>query len=722
MSKQRTNLSLHKTIYHKAYLLEEANNDSLVDRLIEANKHSYPSVNKEELVLFDMDTKEIIEKFNNIEKVNLDKHSPENLILSGFNSSLNTIIKIPASVVVLSLDGGSYMDELMSKTEKSSKVWDEYIYEGQLNLYNKTLEDRIEREKINRTYNSTLIKNLKLESSIFMFLSQISELQLTVLGITKIYLSESDLNLLSELKQLEQLELNYIYNDSILKLPPNLKILSIYGSTIENLSDINLKGLPLEQLSLFGNAIKNLNGVTKIKNLTTLVLNDNLIRYVDLNELPKNIEVLFLDRNILENDFFEGKNSRVKNKKITHLKLSNNNLIINPWLIYRMTEMFPMLEYIDLSGNNTDSVPDYILVNDEEYSSMVSIKFWLNTQDYKHTGSYLDMKATFNYYDSLNSIIIKWQHQSLPTKLILSDIQFRFSSFFESIPEFKLYREGIYCNIIHDNISLVIREEANNIYLEFYTSNGRILNDYFYKYFQEINNIVELNTHHPILPVASFSENCGIYEKFFKFVFHIDKKILDNFILLPNAGEPMALIKTQKKGLLEDNNNKAGNHYQKIKNIAFIFIKSRESFPYIIDENNAIRNIEKNTAKLVSIKAFELSLRDGEDKNNYINILTNPFLGIDCMEEAVVFVKDDVRYPTNILFNPRYFYVDSNKLFRKTSAITMNKEYIVEPILDEKIITKAGQEEKSGKRITIRFDEKNAMFLENIAFSEPFKE
>jgi hypothetical protein len=710
MTLKRINLSLHKTIHHKAYLLEDDNNDSLVDQLLERNKHSYPSVNKEELVLFDMDTKEIIEKFNNIEKVNLDKYSPENLILSSFYSSLNTIIKIPASVNVLSLDGGSYMDELMSKTEKSSRVWDEFIYEGQLHLFDKTLEDRIERYKVFRT-NTTLIKNLKLDSPISILLSHITTLKLNTLRIERIYLSESDLNLLSKMKQLEQLELAYIFNDYIQKLPPNLKKLLIYGSTIENLSDIDLKGLPLEQLSLAGNAIKNLDGITKIKNLTTLDIDDNLLRYLDLNELPKNIKMLSLNSNIIENDFFEGKNSEVVNKKITHLDLSKNNLIINPWLIYRITEMFPMLEYIDLSGNYNDGVPDYILVNDEEYSSMASIKFWLNTQDYKHTGSYLDMKTTFNYYDSRNVIIIKWQHQSLPTKLILSDIQLRFSSLFELMPEFKLYREGIYCDIVHDNISLVIREEANILYLEFYTSNGRILNDYFYKYFQEINNFIKLNTHHPILPVANFSENCVIYEKFFKFVFHIDKKILDNFIVIPNDGEPMALIKTQKKGLLAENKNNPGNHYKKMQHIAFIIITTRESFPYIIDDNNSVSNIEEITAGLRSAKAFELSLKEGVDKKNYVDALTNPYLGNNRMEQAVVFAKDDTRYPRNIIFNPNYFYVDSNKLFRKSSNIEMSK-YVVEPIVEEKI--EKGQ--MVWKEITITFDGNNKMCLENIKF------
>lgn len=717
MSKPRTNLSLHKKTHHKAYLLEDDGYFREVDRLIEINKHAYPTENKDGLILFDMVTKEIIEEFDHIEKVNLEKYSPENLILSSFYWRVNKTIKIPESVDVLTLDGGDYMQELMSKTEKSSQVWDELIYEAQLNHFNTTIEDRIEREKICRIYNTTCIKNLKLDSPVSMLLSQISELKLTVLGIFHIYLSEGDLNLLSEFKQLEQLELSYIYNDSILKLPPNLKIFTIYGSFIENLCDINLKGLPLEQLSLAGNSIRNIDGITKIKNLTTLVLDDNLLQYVDLTKLPKNIEVLSLDRNILKNDFFEGKNSNVKNKKITNLALSNNNLIINPWLLYRITETFPMLEYLDISGNDTDGVPNYILVNDAEYSSMASIRFWLETQDYKHTGSYLDMKVDFNYYDSSNAIIIKWQHDSLPTKLILSDIQFRFTSFFELMPKFKLYREGIYCDIVHDCISLVIREEANNIYLEFYASNGRILNDYFYKYFVEINSLIKQNTHHPILPMASFSENCGIYEKFFKFAFNIDKKILDNLILLPNGGELMVLIRTQKKGLLVENKNNPGNHYKNMQHIAFIIITAREAFPYILDKNNSISNIEENTAGLRSIKALELSLKEGVDKKNYVDTLTNPYLGNDRMEQAVVFVKDDSRYKMNIAFNPRYFYVDSNKLFRKSSEIEISKEYVVKPIIDEKI----ENGKKLWKEVTITFQENNKMYLDNIKFTEPVK-
>jgi hypothetical protein len=727
MSKQRTNLSLHKAIHHKAYLLEDTDNLSFCETLLENDKYLYHVKNKDELFLFDMNTKEIIEKFDNAEKVNIEKYSAEELIISGVYPSPNTIIKLPVTLKTLVLEGAGYMAELMSKNEKSSRLWNEILYELQLSNFNTTVDERIERDEICRILYNTELQDLKLDSPIFSVLSQITELDLNWLLLDRIYLTERELKLLSGLKGLERLTLSYIYNDSVLKrkLPPNLNYLRIYGNTIENLSDINLKGLPLETLELDGNTIKNLYGISKLKNLLHLNLDNNLIRYFDLNDLPKNVETLSFDVNMIGNDFFEGTNNGVINNKITHLILSNNNLKINPWLIYRITKTFPKLENIDLSGNETEGIPYDLLINSEEESSMAKIARWLDLQDSKYTESYSDLKFLFNYYNKTNTIIIKWKHDSLPTKNILADIQYHFNRYFESMPEFKRYKDGIYCDIVHDEISLIIREDANSIYLEFYTSNHRILNDYFYKYFQEINNFIKLSTHHSILPVAIFSENCGIYEKFFKFVFHIDKKILDNFILVPNAGELMALIKTQRKGFLEENNNKTGHHYKKIKNIAFIILKGKEAFPYIIDENNVISNIEKENAEQKSKKAFELSLREGNDKKNYVESLTNPYLGSDCMEEAVLFVKgnvkEKVKYPMDIIFNSRYFSVVNDKLCRKTSAITMSKEYVMEPKTGMKITGKEGQQLECGKKITITFDENDKMLLDNIVFSEKHK-
>lgn len=675
----RTNLSVHKTINHNAYLLKHNNNISLNDILLEVDKYEYPASKKDEFILFDIDTNEIIEKFENVKSLNIDKYSPRSLVLSAVIVIENINIKLPTSLQVLTIDGEGYIAELMSKTEDSSILWDKILYELQLTQFNTTLDERIESEKIIRKMYNFDLPDLKLESTILPFLSNIMKLNITVLGISNVYLTDKELDLISNLKYLETLELIYIINNSILKLPPKLKYLKLYGSLVEDLSEINLKGLNLETLELEGNAIKNIDGISKLKNLEVLNLAHNLIHYFDLNELPKNVVNLNLGRNIIQNDFFEGTNNRIVNKKIIHLNLSNNWLIVNPWLIYRITEIFPKLEYIDLSGNEADGLPEKFLVNDENNSCLEKIKFWKKTQDYKYTELYSDLKSSFNYYNNANSIEIRWEHDSLPTKLILADIQYRYNQFFSEMgPKFKLFREGIYCDISHKTISIIIREEGNSICLEFNSSDNRVLNDYFYKHFEEINKLVTLNTHHLILPVANFSQKSGIYEKFFKFLFKIDKQIKGKDILIASEIVPKLLVKFDKISKKPQ--------YIEISTVVFVIVTGKDAFPFVIDENFSVCNIEEKHIKFKDYEYFNIPLRKSEDKKSYIDSLTNKYLGKFCFKEGVLYADRDSTQVISIFWNPFYFTIGENNDLIIDPKITINDQKFTRPkIKDRKL-------------------------------------
>ena len=68
-------------------------------------------------------------------------------------------------------------------------------------------------------------------------------------------------------------------------------------------------------------------------------------------------------------------------------------------------------------------------------------------------------EAPFNYYGKTNTIILNWRHKLLPSKIILSDIQDQFKQYIGEMPKFKMFREGLYCDIEHDKISLIVRED-----------------------------------------------------------------------------------------------------------------------------------------------------------------------------------------------------------------------------------------------------------------------
>ena len=123
--------------------------------------------------------------------------------------------------------------------------------------------------------------------------------------------------------------MSYIYNDELskVKFPPNLTFLKIYGLTIESLSDINIEDLKLESLDLEGNTINDLSTISKLPNtLGDLNLNMNHIKEFAIEDLPENLEYLFLDNNQIGNTLFEGINKDVTNTTIKYLSLSNNLL------------------------------------------------------------------------------------------------------------------------------------------------------------------------------------------------------------------------------------------------------------------------------------------------------------------------------------------------------------------------------------------------------------
>ncbi len=677
-------LSLHKSKFHNAFLVDQEPGTSLVESALDLNLHLFEVENKDELILFDLDKDKIVEKFPSIDKVNIRDYSPETLIFKGIYSDEANLVSIPKSVKQFHFEGGDYMPNLLSRTKETSVFWDKLFYLFQTGLFNQTLKKRLEFESEIRSIYQIELKSLPLESPITNLLSQIIHSNIIELTLGWAYLSDSDMRRFVDFKKLESLSLIYTFNDNILNLPPNLLALKIYGSTIESLSQINFTSLHLKSLDLEGNTIKNLSGISKLPNsIEYLNLSNNHISYFELDTLPEKLEIISLGNNRIGNAFFEGANLKTIKKNITELYLSNNDFIVNSWLLNRILETFPNLEYLELSGNKTDGVPEEFLTNDENDSCLDKIKFYLKPQINSVPSYYEEIKNTINRYDNVHSIGLKWQHDSLPEKVIISDVQYQFKRYLGAMPKFIIFNDGIYCDIEHDEVSVVIRtdnETKKSIVLKLYASNPSNFKSYYYAYFHKIFQLIQLNTHHSILPIGSFSDQCGIYQKFYWQIYQYDTMHKRNAILRINKEESYLLVKSVKKGYL----NSIGEFYKNIKEVAFVVITNKNALIYTINSDLCIGNVERNispNSKKNKREPYNLSIRSSEEKTNYINAITNPYLGENRLCKGEIFANNEVSQKITIYYNPVYFSTSQDNIKCHYQQTKMDLNTICEPII-----------------------------------------
>ena len=677
-------LSLHKSKFHNAFLVDQEPGTSLVESALDLNLHLFEVENKDELILFDLDKDKIVEKFPSIDKVNIRDYSPETLIFKGIYSDEANLVSIPKSVKQFHFEGGDYMPNLLSRTKETSVFWDKLFYLFQTGLFNQTLKKRLEFESEIRSIYQIELKSLPLESPITNLLSQIIHSNIIELTLGWAYLSDSDMRRFVDFKKLESLSLIYTFNDNILNLPPNLLALKIYGSTIESLSQINFTSLHLKSLDLEGNTIKNLSGISKLPNsIEEFDLSYNHISYFELYTLPEKLEIISLGNNRIGNAFFEGANLKTIKKNITELYLSNNDFIVNSWLLNRILETFPNLEYLELSGNKTDGVPEEFLTNDENDSCLDKIKFYLKPQINSVPSYYEEIKNTINRYDNVHSIGLKWQHDSLPEKVIISDVQYQFKRYLGAMPKFIIFNDGIYCDIEHDEVSVVIRtdnETKKSIVLKLYASNPSNFKSYYYAYFHKIFQLIQLNTHHSILPIGSFSDQCGIYQKFYWQIYQYDTMHKRNAILRINKEESYLLVKSVKKGYL----NSIGEFYKNIKEVAFVVITNKNALIYTINSDLCIGNVERNispNSKKNKREPYNLSIRSSEEKTNYINAITNPYLGENRLCKGEIFANNEVSQKITIYYNPVYFSTSQDNIKCHYQQTKMDLNTICEPII-----------------------------------------
>lgn len=664
------NLSLHSKKSHKLYLDVEKELPFL-ESILDMEMYEHDISSNSELILFDMDQKEIIKQSENLEDLCFDEFSPETITVKDLHPDMLSELEIPDSIDSLSIDGGQYLSEILKKSDSLLKIWESYISLVQQAKFTADLQERLKNESKIRS----LLKNveeLDFESPIFGFLTKISDLKIRGLALRWIYLSQKDVGLLSNLNNIEILEFRYNYNDSFLgsKLPANLKELIIFGTTIECLSQINWEGLRLKTLDLESNTIKDLSKLKDLPDsLEDLVLDRNCIKSFSIKDLPENLEMLSLKNNQIDNTFFEGANSSTVNSKIKYLDISGNELTVNNWLLHRILETFPALEYLDLAGNKISDIPEELLINSEESSCIANIEYWLGLFDYKSVDIlYSELQSSFNCYDKKNSLIIRWQHDLLPSKLILSDVQQDFEKYLGRMPKFKAFKEGLYCDIEHNNLSVIIREDQefpNSIIMELYASDKKDFSIYFYKYFAKIKSLVELNTHHCILPFASFSSGCGVYEDFFKYIYRIDGKIKRNLIVSSNEKGAELLVDIDK--------DSKKTQYVSISSVAFILKAGNNFYPFILDENDFLYNYSS-----YSNECFKIYLKDTE-KKMYSESLTNKYLGDFRLAEGSLQAVWNVGQNNTVYYNPKYFVEkEGKKLIATDPKINLDKKKLAD--------------------------------------------
>lgn len=666
------NLSLHSKRSHKIYL-EPEQELSFLESLLDTEMYEYDISSYSELILFDIDKKEIVKQSENLENLRFDEFSPETIAIKDLHPSILFELELPDYIDSLSIDGGQYLFEMLKTSDSLLKIWESYISLCQQAKFSADLEERLKIESQIRG----LLKNIEtfdLGSSIYKFLKKFSDLKIRDLALRWVYLSQKEINLLSNLKYIEILELGYNYNDSFLqlRLPFSLKQLTIFGTTIECLSQINWEGLKLESLNLEINTINDLSRLKDLPNtLEDLSFGTNHIKSFLIEDLPENLENLTLNYNQIDNKFFEGRNSTAVNSKIKYLDISFNRLIVNNWLLHRILETFPELEDLDLTGNEISDIPEELLINNEESSSIAKIRYWLELYDYQSVNVlYSELRESFNYYNKKNAIILIWKHEMFPSKLILSDIQQDFEKYLGKMLKFKAFKEGLYCDIEHDNISVTIREDqesSNSIILELYAADKKVFSSYFYKYFAKIKNLVELNTHHQILPLASFSSGCGVYEDFFRYIYRIDGKIRKNLILSSNDKGIKLLINIDK------NSKKA--QYLSISSVAFILKVGNYFFPFILDEKNFLRNYFSKYDN----EYFKINIKQLE-KKMYTESLKNKYLGDSCLVEGVFTAALNESQSNRVYYNPKYFIEKEGEILSIDPKINLDVKNIASPV------------------------------------------
>lgn len=656
-------ISIHKAEFHNVFYLNSEENEDLLDVILSTGTFIYPLKDKGSYYLYDIENEKLLSKHANVREFIL----PENIEIVSFTgvSVEDTIqINIPNAINTLIFEGGDLMSLQMGQTKQGDALWKKVI--NFINLYKfvTTVEERLVIEnELRHIYNHKVQDNVP-DFGLSKLIEWVDESNITELTIGWTYVSDSDFNLLSKLKQLENLSIMYCYNDNIKCLPKNLVTLKIFGTTIQNLSEINLNLPHIISLDLEGNTINSLDNLVELPSgLEDLILSKNLIQNFNISELPKKLEGLDLSHNLINNEFFD-QNSVHENLKV--LILSENPLVITSSILHAILERFPNLEYLELLGNKTDGVPVEFLGNTEAKNCLPNVQFFLEDIDYKHNGNELIVPSSNTLTDYVEVV---WTQELLPLKVILSDLQYVFSTYFIKMPSFVQYQNGLSCMVDHDNCEIFIKlnEVNKEVLFRVQSNKPETVALYFYKYINEVNRLIALNSHLNIIPSIESSDSCEFLNEFHSKVFKLDYKIKKKPVLKLSGTNIEVLINNRTIEEKENRDEEAfgiqgkqvGVEYENINAIAFVIVSGKSAYPFVINKSNVINALYLDKGRE---DYYYLILRTALEKETYINGITSEYLNSSRLEEVAVFIDDNIKKKVSCFINTNFFHAKDNTL------------------------------------------------------------
>ena len=648
-------ISIHKAEYHKAFHVNQEDNEEFIDDILSVEKFVYPVKDKNSIYQFDVKNEKLISDNCDLKSFKINA-STETISYTGIPLEKAAKIAIPKKTKRISFEGGNLMALEMAKTHEGDAIWKKVINLINLYKFNITTDERILLEEELRSIYNKEIPLYITDTGLSNFFEKIESSKITELTVGWVHFTEFDFKILSKLKQLQGLRLMYFYNDRIKWLPINLSHLSIYGTTIQSLSEINLNLPNLVELDLSGNTLENLDSLSVLpENLDDLDLSRNLIRGFKISDLPENLEYLNLSNNLIENDCFD---QGTVHKNLHYLLLSNNNLNISTSVLHRILEIFPNLEYLELLDNKTDGVPFQFLGDIENKNCLARVQYLLEGIEFKHQEGEIIISNEKNLSQFIK---VFWTDSSLPVNVILSDIQYSFAKHLKEIPSFVQFQNGFYCFIEHDNceIYLKINEELKEVVFQVQSDTAETVATYFHKYLHEINSLITLNSHKNILPSIEVSKSCKFLKAFYCKAFKIDYRVKSDIVLKPSISNIELLInnRTIETPESSEEGKFARTDYEDINNVVFILISGKSAYPFVV-KNNMLTNsstINKNFY-------YYLILRTSNDKENYIKGLTNRYLNDSGLAETELFIDNDLKKKVSCFINRKYLYSNNGVL------------------------------------------------------------
>jgi len=667
-------ISIHKAEFHKIFHVSSEANEDLLDTIFAVDKFIYPIKDKNNIYLFDVENEKLISENLELKGFKIDSNA-EIISFAGISPEDASIITFPKRTKEIIFEGGDFMSVEMAKSPEADAVWKRILNLMNLYKFNETTEERIlSEEEIRNIYNREVPIHIN-NTGLNKFFERIESSKVENLTLAWVHITEDDFKILSKLKQLKTLNVRYCYNDNVEWLPKNLTDLSIYGTTIQSMSEINLDLPNLVNLALGGNALNNLDTLTGLpEKLEDLDLSLNLIRSFAVDELPRNLEYLNLSNNLIENDFFD---QTTVHQNLKYLILSGNQLIISTSVLHRILQIFPNLEYLELLDNKTDGVPHEFLGDTENKNCIAKVEFFLEGIEFKHKKGEINITCEKRLAESVEVV---WTENSLPTNVVLSDIQYVFSRHLKSIPTFVQFQNGFYCLIEHDNCELFFRTNENNneIFWLIRSDTAENVALYFHKYFQEFNSLVSLNSHKNIIPSIKTSPGCNFLEGFYSKVFKTDYEIKKSKILKISNGE-IGLIVNNFSFNTDSKGKALGLKYENIKNIAFILLSGKNAYPFII-KDSIVTNSQNHSNRY----HFLITLREASDKANLVKAITSKYLNDSSLVETEVLIDGNNNKTLRCFINPNYFFVKNGNLCSINPALNLDSEYLVDIEKDKK--------------------------------------